>query len=95
MQDSAPEPAVKLIREELPILQPLPRQAVPKAGHSIHVWGARDGAALSAPLLVQVRLQGLDPGAQTHRYHQNHGVGRVPKQGVLGPWGRLQCRVIC
>lgn len=94
MQDSAPEPAVKLIREE-PILQPLPRQAVPKADHSIRVWGARDRAALSAPLLVQVRLQGLDPGAQTHRHYQHHGVGRIPKRQVLGPWGRWEYYVIC
>lgn len=65
MQDSAPEPAVKLIREELPIPQPAPQQAAPKAGHSLHVWGAREEAALSAPLLVQVRLLRVHPGAQT------------------------------
>lgn len=68
MQDSAPESAVKIIREELPIPQPAPWQVAPKAGHSLLVWGAREEAALSAPLLVQVRLWGVDPGAQTHRH---------------------------
>jgi len=59
MQDSAPEPAVKLTREKPPIPQPVPWQAAPKAGHSIHVWGPREGVALCTPPgRCQARLRG-------------------------------------